>query len=249
MFLRSFALPQWKTRAGQHQSYDMEGGETVSCWINVGATHSFMELHSGGVDRETPASSETAGAWEARSGPGNLDQKEVIISRIPALWCCKSVLCLSWGSISLNAGLFVTSWLDHPLLPGQAFPVRRRMPKGFHFLSPKCRDTWAFPGYIVLQNTAFVYDLHLEFGTLQTFWVAFVRKTSWRNRGIQIFWTQFQKILIRGGSSVSSGGDFESPCRSWWHSHRRTPSCPCVVDVTMASSLVLVCTLTWLRNR
>lgn len=63
------------------------------------------------------------------------------------------------------------------------------MPEGSDFLSPVCKDVWAFLGSVVLQSTAFVYDLHLELETMKPFGVAFVRKTSCHKGGIQIFWT------------------------------------------------------------
>ena len=68
------------------------------------------------------------------------------------------------------------------------------------------KDTWAFQGYITLQITTFFFfiiRLHFEFETLQTFGVAKVQ-VFWDIRGIQVFGTRLQQILIPGGSSGCS---------------------------------------------
>lgn len=161
MFQRSFPIPQWKTGAGQRQSYDMEGGKTVSRWINVGAACSFRRCQQ---RDPPPPTKEPAGAWDVRCGPSNWDQKAVIMSRVLALWRWEAGLCFSWGLVSLNAGLFPPPDLVTLCISGPSFSRRGGE---FPFLSPKGKDTWAFPGYVILQNTTFLLSsactLNLKF--------------------------------------------------------------------------------------
>lgn len=77
------------------------------------------------------------------------------------------------------------------------------MPEESDILSPVCEDIRAFVERVILQTTAFVYDLHLELETIKPFGVAFVRKTSWHKGCIQIFWMRFQIISILRGGRVS----------------------------------------------
>lgn len=61
------------------------------------------------------------------------------------------------------------------------------------------------------------------FETSKTFGLAFVRKTSWHNRGIQVFWTWLQIILIPV-CELEFWGDFESHCSKWFCPHIRSTS-------------------------
>lgn len=81
------------------------------------------------------------------------------------------LLLLGWELITLNAikrqrGHLLAS---SPFASQEGFSNEEENTKGVLFSFPfPCKDSWAFLGVgkgwnIVLQNTAFVYDLHLEF--------------------------------------------------------------------------------------
>lgn len=122
--------------------------------------------------------------------------------KIPALWYIKSLLSLNWQLISLNAGLFLSPLYFFTLCVRGSFPERRRMAKEFFFPSPVCKDTRAFPGSMVLHNTAIV---SCSTPWIWTLGATFVRKIGWCDRDVQIFGAQFQMMMILGGSHSSRG--------------------------------------------
>ena len=108
----------------------------------------------------------------------------------------------------LGAGLskrrsLSTSWLGSPFASrGQALPGEKENSIFFpQWVRTRGRSKDILP--FKLQLFFFIICLYFEFETLQTFGVAKVQ-VFWDIRGIQVFGTRLQQILIPGGSSGCS---------------------------------------------
>lgn len=100
--------------------------------------------------------------------------------------------------------------------------MRRRLPKGFCFLSPSRVKIpglpWGGEGveYSPSKYSFCLWPTPWIWKDIKNSGEAFVRKTSWRNRSIQVFWTRFQAVWIPGYSSVTwRVGRTSCHCSKW----------------------------------